>query len=332
MNLTRSFRSAQGVRAMLLGALASTVFVGAYSVLTPHPGEAEPGARPVNHRADPAASFTTAGEGSCLNWTVNEDGVAMDFQQTSCAEPHRFEVSAREDLATYPSSEFGENAPRPDITRQAQLREELCRNVTLHYLDGKLDPSGRFSVASILPPADSWQKGDRTLLCGLQAADSSGTLLETKGKVDQVDQARVAQPGECLFVDSSNSLHKVECGADHHLETTQIVDLSAQFNDHAPTVEQQDEYLKDTCTQAAIGYLGEEEKLYQSTLQPFWSTISPDSWEGGSRSVNCSLVSAGEHGFNTLAGSATGEFTINGQPPAPQPKRNPLRSEAGQRP
>lgn len=327
MNSRSRWRSATSVRTALLAALASTVFVGAYTLVSQ---DADPQAGPAQSHggSTDAVSFTTADAGSCLNWSTAADGTPTGFEQTDCDQEHRFEVSAREDLGTYPSSEFGDEAERPDVTRQAQLREELCRAVTLRYLDGRLDPSGRYSVASILPPAADWEAGDRTLLCGLQSTDDSGTPVATHGNVAKVDQARVTQPGECVAVDEVNALHKVDCGADHQLETTLIVDLAPVFPQGTPSVEEQDEHLKEVCTQAAMDYLGGEEQLYRSTLQPFWSSLSAESWDGGSRSVNCALVSAGERGFNTLAGSAKGEFTVNGEVPPPPPERRPLRSES----
>lgn len=327
MSLKDTARSALGVRTLTLGALASVVFVSTYSLFSEPRQDQAAGATPTTLNGHAPASFTAADAGACLNWDTDDAGTPTNFEQTPCNEPHRFEVSSREDLATYPSSEFGEDAPRPDVTRQAQLREELCRNATLTYLEGGLDPSGRFSVASILPPAPSWDQGDRTLLCGMQSTDSAGTPVLTEGQVAEVDQARVAKPGSCLMIDHSNSLHPVDCAADHQLEATSIVDLKDELGPEAPSVEDQDDFLKEACTQAAIDHLGEEEKLYQSTLQPFWLPLSAESWASGSHSVNCALMSAADEGFDTLNGSATGEFTINGEPPPEQPKRNPLRSE-----
>ncbi|NTS21730.1 septum formation family protein, partial [Bacteroides fragilis] len=86
-----------------------------------------------------------------------------NFAEISCDKPHRFEVAAREDLSTYPTSEFGPDAERPDVTRQNALRDELCESSTLGYLHGKWDPNGKYDIASVLPPQAAWQQGDRTL-------------------------------------------------------------------------------------------------------------------------------------------------------------------------
>lgn len=344
----RPARSASAVRTGLVAALAATVAVGTYGYFSADPDDGSTSANgsgtstvsPTTGQGaeleDPEdnaaiAPFTTADVGSCLTWDIDAEGQVSNFEQTSCDEPHRFEVSAREDLGTYPSSEFGADAPIPDLTRQAQLREELCHSPTIRYLDGRFDPIGRYSIAPILPAPGAWEAGDRTMLCGLQSTDPNGVPMLTEGRVAEQDQARVAQPGECVFVDNSRALRIVDCAEDHHMETTAVVDLLEVFPEGVPSVEQQDEHLSQVCTEAAMDYLGGEEALYQSTLQPYWGTVPRASWVGGSHSVNCSLVHASEEGgFSVLNGTATagpGGFTIDGNPPPPQPERDPLRSE-----
>lgn len=321
------------MRTGLVAALAAAVAVGSYgyfSSTADSGSSASGGATTSANGASPAgvAPFTTADVGACLTWDIAADGTVSGFQQADCSTDHRFEISARENLATYPSSEFGANAAIPDLTRQAQLREELCHTPTMRYLGGRFDPVGRYSIAPILPPAEAWSLGDRTMLCGVQATDVDGTPTLTVGAAADQDQAVVAEQGACVFVDESRSLRTVDCAADHQLETTLVVDLSAVFPEGTPSVEDQDDHLRDVCTQAAIDYLGNEEDLYQSTLQPYWGTLQEASWVGGSRSVNCSLVSADEGGFATLNGTSRDGrdgFTINGEPPAEQPEREPLR-------
>lgn len=345
MATSSTWRSRAGVTGLLFAILVGVVGAGSYSVV------ADRNADPVSNQAEgggvdsangganggaegsdtqeSVAPFTTANQGACLTWEVDDQGEITAFEQTSCDTPHRFEVSVREDLATYPTSEFGSEAEMPSQTRQAQLREELCHTPTIRYLDGRYDPVGKYSIAPILPSAEAWERGDRTMLCGLQVTDADGVPQLTEGRAADQDQARVADPGQCMSADNSNVLHIVDCGEDHQLEVTHIEDLNPVFPDHTPTPEEQDDHLKEVCTQAAMDYLGGEEQLYQSTLQPYWGTLPAASWDGGSRSVNCSLVHANEEGgFSTLKGSATGGregFTIDGQPPAEQPPRDPIR-------
>ena len=337
---TSTARSAAAVRTGLVAALAAAVAVGSYGYFSVDtPGDNGNGstvssvAEPANgeNGGNGAAPFTTADVGACLTWDIAEDGTVSNFQQASCDGEHRFEISARENLAAYPSSEFGRTASMPGLTRQAQLREELCQTPTLRYLGGRFDPVGRYSIAPILPPAEAWEAGDRTMLCGIQSTDASGVPMLTTGAAAEQDQAVVAQPGQCVYVDDSRSLRTVDCAENHQLETTAIVDLAPVFPEGTPSIEDQDRHLQDACTQAAIDYLGGEENLYRSTLQPYWGTLGQASWIGGSRSVNCSLFHATpEGGFSNLNGTARDGregLLIDGQPPAEQPERNPLREQ-----
>ncbi|WPF66048.1 MULTISPECIES: septum formation family protein [unclassified Corynebacterium] len=336
MSLPKTWRTALSVRTALIGALTSAVGLVSFNLVAGQedaPLQASPSATSSSHAEDgtstehpegaakkkEAQPFTAAQPGACLTWDVAEDGTVSNFAEAPCEGDHRFEVSARQDLGAYPSSEFGDKAAPPDVTRQAQLRSELCHNPTLRYLDGRFDPSGRYSIASILPPAEAWAGGDRTMLCGLQSTNPAGTPEITHGTVGSQDQARVTQPGQCVSVNAANSLGVVDCGEDHQLETTSVVNLLETFPEGIPSVEDQDKHLQEVCTKAAEDYLGGPENLEKTTLQIYWGSIPSESWIGGSHSVNCSLISAhGESGFNSLRGSATGEFTINGAPPAPE--------------
>ncbi|MDD7586677.1 MAG: septum formation family protein [Corynebacterium glucuronolyticum] len=325
-----ALRNSTILHTALIAALAGGALMGGYETMSsdePDDSEASGGvATTVTSAAKPKAhSFTTAEPGQCLTWDVAEDGTTSNFTTVDCAEEHRFEISSREDLATYPSSEFGSDAAAPDITRQAQLREELCKQQTITYLGGKYDPTGVYSIASILPPADAWTAGDRTMLCGVQRTDDAGNITTSAGKAANQDQSRVAERGECVAIDSANGSHKVDCGQPHSYEVTARVNLTEVF-DHPPTTEEQDAHLKDVCTQAALDYMGGDDPLYNSWLAVYWTTIPTASWNAGSQSANCALFRPAEGGgFSTLQGSAPTGFTIDGNPPAPRPERRPLR-------
>lgn len=325
---------------MLVASLAAAAFMGSYDYFTGGPAsstQASGGPHSSGSSTEQSAensTFTTADTGSCLTWDVAKGGEVSNFQQTDCGQDHRFEVSARENLAVYPTSEFGDNAPMPSLERQAKLREELCQGATLQYLKGRFDPTGRFSIAPILPSAEAWAGGDRTMLCGLQTTNQDGTPQLTKGTVATVDQANIAERGQCLAInesDDSQALHLVPCDQPHQLETVSVVNLAEKFPDGAyPSPEAQNQFLSDHCAAAATEYVGGDENLYQSTLQPYWGSISEASWSGGTRSVNCSLMHAnsGAGSFSAITGSATAGrdgLRINGEPPAQQPPRNPLR-------
>ncbi|WP_423892319.1 septum formation family protein [Corynebacterium argentoratense] len=333
--MVSSWRSSAPVRVALVASLVGGVAVGGYAFESARAGSSREGgdssaasssSQPASDSSAPVASFTTASVGDCVTWDVDAAGAVSQFGQTDCARPHRFEISAREDLGAYPSSEFGPKADMPGVARQAELREELCQGPTIKYLKGHFDPVGRYSVASILPPREQWEAGDRTMLCGVQVTNDDGSVELTSGSALNQDQARIAQAGECVAVDDAEVPRVVDCGAEHSYEVTKVIDLQEVFPDRVPSIEDQDNYLKPVCTQAAMDYVGGDDALYYSTLQPFWTVVPPNSWSGGSHTVNCTLFFPNASGrFAGLVGSAKSGFTIDGQPPQKLPERNPIR-------
>ena len=271
MAAQKSSLSISGLRTIVVAMLAGALGVGTYAAATDYAVSDEAGEAPVGPAQqtatvdeEPTPSFTSADRGACLTWDVGPDGTVTGFTETDCNNEHRFEVSSREDLNTYPTAEFGPNSEAPNPTRQAQLREELCQTASIRYLNGRYDPSGRYSIAPILPPAEAWAEGDRTMLCGLQETDTDGTPILTTGHAAEQDQARVAEPGTCEVTDEANNLRAVDCAEPHHIEVTEIVDLAPVFADRTPSPEEQDKHLDGVCAKAAENYLGNEENLYQS--------------------------------------------------------------------
>jgi hypothetical protein len=81
----------------------------------------------------------------------------------------------------------------------------------------------------------------------------------------------------------------------------------------------QDQFVKDSCTQATDAYLAPIE-LRKTTLTLIYSTISLPSWTAGSKQVSCSIgATLGNGGWSTLLNSAKGPLLINGQPPVAVP-------------
>lgn len=337
MAARKSSLSTSGLRTILVATLAGALGVGTYAAAAGYAVSDQAGddpAAPAQQTSavdeEPTPTFTAADRGACLTWDVAEDGTVSGFTETDCENEHRFEVSSREDLNTYPTAEFGPNSEAPNPTRQAQLREELCQTASVRYLNGRYDPTGRYSIAPILPPSEAWAAGDRTMLCGLQETDSDGTPILTTGPAAEQDQARVAEPGTCEVTDEANNLRAVDCTEPHHIEVTKIVDLDPVFSDRTPSPEDQDKHLGAACAKAAEEYLGNEENLYQSTLQVYWGTISTQAWDGGSRSVNCGLVSPKHDKFASITGSAKDgreALKVDGHTPKAPPERRPLREE-----
>ena len=109
---------------VLTGALIGGVGAATYAFVAPEDSSpvAQRGAQ-KDKKAEPVA-FSTAGPGDCVTWTSQGD-VATGFETVDCAAPHRFEVSTHEDLARYPTSEFGENSTPPDLYRQEQDRKSV---------------------------------------------------------------------------------------------------------------------------------------------------------------------------------------------------------------
>jgi len=340
MKKSPAWRSAVAVQIALISAIAAAVFMGIYGIVSNHGSnggdttaaseQSSAGGADGSGSSDPKTEpFTSASAGSCVTWDINEDGSAASFKEVECSEQHRFEVSTVEDLSVYPTSEFGPDASRPALTRQHQLRDELCESATVSYLHSKWDPHGKYDIASILPPESAWNNGDRTLLCGLQTTDDHGVPQLTTGNVEASEQANLAKPGECLAIDDQQVPHVVDCAQPHQLETVSVIDLGKKFPDAYPDGKEMDKFLSDSCTAAAEDYLGGEEQLYQSTLQPFWGTVSEESWNGGTKSVNCSLAPpALRAAFPPPPGPPPGgrqALSIDGNPPEERPERNPIR-------
>lgn len=332
----KAWRSAAASRIALVAAACAAAFIGTYDYVSGNAAQIAADSDVINtttstpSSGDSETPFTEASAGDCVTWDVDSQGNFANFSVTDCADEHRFEVATVENLAIYPTSEFGPEAEIPSMERQAQLREELCQGSTLNYVEGQYDPAGKYSIAPILPPADAWANGDRTMLCGLQTTDEEGIPQQTEGRVSEVDQANIAAPGACREIGEDQVLRTVNCSEPHQMETISVVNLAEEFSDDTPSIEDQNKFLASRCADDAIAYMGEEENLYQSTLQPYWGTISETSWNGGTRSVNCSLIHPGEDGnsFSEIIGTAKegrNGLTINGAPPTEQPERNPLR-------
>lgn len=320
----RSHRTRKLITVVCIAALCGGVSVAGYSIMAPRGSSALKPAAPDTVPST-EVSFTDAEKGDCVNWVPGADGVNTGFSKVDCVQPHRFEVASRENLETYPTSEFGPDAARPDLPRQEQLTAELCNGPTLTYLEGRWDPEGQYTISPILPPKSSWERGDRTMLCGIMAPGADGRAREVVGVAAQQDQSRAFKPDTCVRV-SGDLTSEVPCSEPHAWQVTQMVNLGELFPQGWPTVDQQNEKLNEVCTGAARNYLGGDDGLYYSTLTPFWNTIQQQSWAAGSRTVNCALTYGRQGGgFAELVGDVRSSFTIDGAPPKQLPKRNPLR-------
>ncbi|HSK61931.1 MAG TPA: septum formation family protein, partial [Actinomycetospora sp.] len=138
--------------------------------------------------ADERPTLTTE-PGRCLTWSRDD---AADVREVDCAQSHLFESVGAVD-ATQPPG-----APFPDDAAWQQLVTDQCTPAAQAYLQGRLDPAGRYRAGALKPTAAAWQEGDRTVRCGLQAPGRTGALFPSQGRVADADQAVVFDPGTCL--------------------------------------------------------------------------------------------------------------------------------------
>ncbi len=210
-----------------------------------------------------------------------------------------------------------EDAPFPTPEQWLELKDQQCVPLSRDYLDGRLDPHGRFSVNAFTPDRDTWNDGDRTMHCALQLTTISGGLYPITGRVAELEQADVHEPGVCLGINGANLADPVDCAEPHAQEIVSVIDLSDQFPDAYPGTDAQDEYLAPACREASTEYAGMP--VVDKGVVPSWSTLAPESWEAGTRKVKCfvaQLLPDGS-GYAPITGSVTGDITVGDQPAPP---------------
>ncbi|GAA2820398.1 septum formation family protein [Saccharopolyspora taberi] len=256
----------------------------------------------------PEAVFSAAA-GTCLNWTAPD---AADISQVTCAEPHLFEVTGTADL----KAEFGDQAPYPDTERWQQLKAERCTEVSRGFLSGRFDPHGRFAVGAFTPSEQGWAKGDRKLHCGLQQPGPSGKLYRITGSASKMDQSNIYPEGRCLGINGTAVWDPVDCGQPHSVEITGIVDLGQQFPGGFPAETEQDGFLAARCEELSAAYAGGPTVVRDKGLTPYWDTLPPESWDAGSRQVNCKVSAPlpDGSGLAPVTGGVRGEVRVGREP------------------
>jgi predicted heme/steroid binding protein len=319
----QSLQAASTRRALLLTALGGLLIAG---VITALPGGTV-GRSPIGLNAGVAAlgqrgnaTFDHAKSGTCLSWPEQVPDAA---QVVDCKDEHRFEVAETIDMRTFPGTEYGPDAAPPSDARIKQISQEQCQAAARQYLGAKYDPNGRFSVSLVWSGDKAWrQAGERRMLCGLQLAGPDNHQLAFKGKVADIDQSKVWPAGTCLGIDPATNQPTdipVDCAKPHAMEVTGSVNLAEKFPGPVPPDGDQDQFVKDSCTQLTDAYLAPV-ALRKTTLTLIYSTISLPSWTAGSKQVSCSIgATLGNGGWSTLLNSAKGPLMINGQPPVPVP-------------
>jgi Septum formation len=251
--------------------------------------------------------------GTCLSWSRAD---AADAQVVDCTQPHLFEQSGSIAVTDQPTL--------PDDRQWRQLVKERCTPVVLKYLNNKFDPDGRYRVGALKPSSAKWTEGDRELRCGLQSASQSGALYPIAGKVADGDQASVQEPGTCLAIDGREIGDPVDCAKPHAVETVGIVDVSKKFASTFPAVADQDAFLQPECDKVAKAYAGSPDAITQKKLTVYWDNITQDSWDAGTRKVNCNLAALlpDRSGFAPVTGSVKGAVAV-GSTPAPPASDTP---------
>ncbi|MFB9427755.1 septum formation family protein [Streptoalloteichus tenebrarius] len=260
-------------------------------------------------QASARAKAFAAPPGSCLQWTKAD---RSDIHQVACTEEHLFEMVGVADV----SGVFGKDAPFPPPEQRQQLQQERCTPVANQYLSGKLDPHGRFKVSS-LTSEQEWRNGDRTMRCGLQVPTASGALYPVFGPVAKLDQSDVYDTGICLGINGRNIGDPVTCDRPHSYEIIGTVDLGAQFPKEFPDFRRQDEALANACA-AMAGQYAPGQDMKKKGLEIAWDNRSQESWNVGSRKVNCKVGAPlpDSSGLAPVTGSARGEVVV-GKEPAP---------------
>lgn len=257
---------------------------------------------------------------TCLSWQKLD---ASDARQVSCGQPHLFEVTAMVDL-----DDLGADTPFPSPASWRPLMTQRCTQRTTEALANRFDPFGRFTVGAIKPSQDSWRRGDRTLRCGVQSAGPSGALFPTIDTVVGQDQSDVHRPGTCLGIDGKAVGDPADCAGPHAIEVVGVVDLSAAFPGDYPDEAAQDDVLDGECTRLAADFADGPAVVAEKTLTVFWETLRPESWQAGSRRVDCRLGAflPDKSGFAPVSGSVKGPVQVGTEPAAPAPSTPGLPS------
>ncbi|WP_253887497.1 septum formation family protein [Actinokineospora diospyrosa] len=219
--------------------------------------------------------------GSCLTWTP-PDGT--DMRRVDCAQPHLFEVTSNVDI----SAEYPADAAQPDLTRWQDIAQDKCTPGATSYLGGKLDPYGKFRINALKPVDAQWRDGDRKLRCGLQRTTPSGNLVPVSGSAARQDQSNVHEPGTCLALDGQKIGDPIACDKAHAYEIVGNVDLGTAFQGEFPPDTSQVERAIELCATVTATYTGGAD-LAAKGLTPYPDTLKQESWDAGSRKVDCKV-------------------------------------------
>ncbi|WP_245560115.1 septum formation family protein [Actinopolyspora halophila] len=307
----RARRDSANARLVMISAVLGALLVFTVAAALNWPSSDAPGSGGVGEQrtsAAPPPPFEAAA-GSCLNWTEPD---ASDIRKVNCSEPHLFEMTGKSEVW----ARFGPDAPFPSTEVFNELKTQRCTDVARQYLDDRFDPNGRFEASAFLPSRESWRNGDRTLHCALQQPGPAGKLYRFDDKVGRLDQSDTYEVGTCLGISGTSLSSPVECSEQHSVEIVGVADLSEEFNEGFPPTEDQDKYLITTCQEQLKNYAGSKNAAEDKGLALYWDNLEKQSWQAGSRKVNCKVAAPQEQddGFSPVTGSVAAEVSVSDQP------------------
>ncbi len=286
----------RGTRVVMIGASVGGFLLLGLSAFTSWPvgGSGVVGTTTTKPTVNPAYESEAA---DCLNWAKPD---LSDVKKVDCGNQHLFEVTGKVDI----SAEYAKDAEYPQAADWQKISLDHCAQPSLDYLSGKLDPFGKYTIGPLNPGEQEWKAGFRTLRCGLQVVGPAGGLLPSFGTAKKQDQSDVYDPGVCLGLNGKSVGDPVDCAQPHTLEIVGVVDLAAAIGPDFPSQEKQDEVLPATCDTMAAEYTGGAD-LKAKGLIVFWDNRVLESWEAGSKRVNCKIgaIPVDDSGLTAFAGS-----------------------------
>ncbi|SDQ99994.1 Septum formation [Actinopolyspora saharensis] len=309
----RARRDSANARLVMISAVLGALLVFTVAAALNWPSSETPdstggGVGEQQTSAAPPPPFEAAA-GTCLNWTEPD---ASDIRKVNCSEPHLFEMTGKSEVW----ARFGPDAPFPSTEVFNELKSQRCTDVARQYLDEQFDPHGRFEASAFLPSRESWNNGDRTLHCALQQPGPAGKLYRFDDKVGRLDQSDTYEVGTCLGISGNSLSSPTECSKQHSVEIVGVADLSKEFDEGYPATQDQDKYLITTCQEQLKNYAGSKNAAEDKGLALYWDNLQEESWQAGSRKVNCKVAAPQENddGFSPVTGSVAAEVSISDQP------------------
>ena len=171
----------------MLGGLVAAVAVAAILFVTVGNDSDSSNERDATAPSSDASSTTTTqpefvlksfDAGDCATWDQTKPGAVAHI--VDCSEPHLIEL-----VSTKRVDDMFDHYPTEDEWRFVDAT--VCAPVVERYLKSPIDPSGRYYAGGVRPTEESWDRGDRSVDCGITLNQESGPdeqLVAFSGKVD----------------------------------------------------------------------------------------------------------------------------------------------------